>query len=322
VRTSSLAGVLVVSVLAGCDGGVDVTYRRTTGEVREYVRTLDVEGANPSGVRGRVRQEVTTRETAVEVRRREMATVQVEVKRILVEVFRDGPEPLLKMDSDVPEDPAVAGKAPETEAEKFAYFLSPLRFLAGAKVDLEQMNTGQVVRPSGVDEVKKRILAALPEGDARRGMAEGFPWGTWFLGVLRPALCVPRNGAKEGEKVKFVDQRTLPETVGTGGFMYYAGTSWLGKVENGKARMEMEAEVFLDPVGPSLQPWPRELAPRRRFLRLQKGTCRAWARIDVETGVLEEDEHVTDLDLHFLPPGDKPEVAIPTKVTLRSKRVK
>jgi uncharacterized protein YfaP (DUF2135 family) len=53
-----------------------------------------------------------------------------------------------------------------------------------------------------------------------------------------------------------------------------------------------------------------------------KGTCKAWAKIRIETGVLEEDEHVTDLDLHFIKPDGTGEVAIPTKVTQRSKLAK
>ena len=317
-----LAGALLASALLGCGGGVDVSYRRTTGEVRSYVRTLDVQGANPSGVQGRVRQEVSTRETAVEVQRGEQATVRVELQRFLMEVFRgEGKEPVLRMDTRIPEDPKAPVKEPETEAEKFAWAIGPLRQVAGCSIEVDQQFTGKILRFDGVEALQKKVLDSVPEGDARRPTLERMPWTLWLANLLAPAIGVPGRGMTLGADLKFADMRTLPETTGTGGYMYYAGNYRLAKVEAGVARLEMEADVFLDPLK-GMPPWPKAMAPRRNFLRLQKGACKGWARIDVETGVLEEDEHVTELDLYFVKPDGKGEVAIPTKVTLRSKLVR
>jgi hypothetical protein len=310
--------VVLAVVLVGCGGGVDVTYRRAQGEVRTYVRSYDVEGSNPNGVQARVRQEVRTKETALEVLRGEQATVQVDLERIVVELFRGGPEALLRMDTDLPPPPE---KTPETEAEKFAWSVGPLRHVAGSRVEADQAFTGRILEFGGVDDLRKKVLAALPEGDARREFMERMPWEMWLANLLAPAIGVPARGMKVGAEVPIADMRTLPETTGTGGFLYYTGTCRLVKVEEGLARLEMESKVHLDPQG-SMPPWPPAMAERRKFLRLKEGVARAWATVRVETGALEEEEHVTELDLHFLKPGGKGEVPIPTKITLRSKLVR
>lgn len=321
MKSLPLAALLLASALPACGDGVDVSYRRAEGEVRSYVRTLDVEGGNPSGVKGRVRQEVATKETAVDVQRGRQATVEVEIRRIAMEVFRgDGAEPVLRMDSSVAPDAKAAAKTPETEAEKFEWAVSPMRFAAGGVVDMEQQFTGKIVQFGGVEDLQKRIRDALPEGDRRREVVDQFPWKFWLANLLAPAIGLPEGGMTPGADMKSWDMRTLPETTGTRGFMYYAQTYRLAKVEAGLARVEMEAEVSLDPPK-GMPPWPKDVAARRAFLRLKSGACRAWAMVRVETGVLEEEEHVTDLDLHFVKPDGSGEIPIPTKVTLRTKRV-
>lgn len=322
MKPAPLAGFLLASALLGCGGGVDATYRRKQGEVRTYLRTLELEGTNPSGTAGRVREEVVTRETAVEVQRSSQATLQVDVERILVEVFRgEGKEPVLRMDTRTPEVLPPAGKEPETEAEKFALSTGPLRRVAGGQVEADVQFSGKILGFRGVEGLRKKVLESIPEGDPRRPLAEHFSWELWFAQRLAGALCVPSRSMKLGVDVRFLDMRTLPETAGTGGYLYYAGNCRLASVKEGVARLEMDAEVFLDPLK-GMPPWPRGMAERRNYLRLGKGTCKAWARIETETGVLLEDEHVTDLDLFFLPPGGKPEMAIPQRITQRSKLVR
>lgn len=322
MKPSSLAGLLLAgSLLAGCDGGVDVSYRRAKGEVRNYVRTLEVDGGNPSGVTGRVRQEVATKETALDVQRGMQASVEVEIRHIVMEVFRgEGAAPILRMDSRVPPDPQAAVKEPATEAEKFEWAVSPMRFAAGGLVDMDQQFTGKIIGFGEVEGLQKRIRDALPAGDKRREVVDQFPWKFWLANLLSPAIGLPANGMDVGADTKSFDMRTLPETTGTRGFMYYAQTCRLAKVEAGVARVEMEAAVSLDPPK-GMPSWPKDVAARRNFLRLKSGACKAWARVVVETGVLEEEEHVTDLDLHFVKPDGSGEVPIPTKVTLRTKRV-
>lgn len=322
VKSPLLAGALLVFALPGCGGGVDVTYRRATGEVRSYVRTLEIEGTNPSGTEGRVREEVATRETAVEVQRGAQATLQVDIERIVVEVFRgDGKEPVLRMDSRIPEVPLPAGKEPETEAEKFALVTAPLRRVAGSRVEADQQFNGKILRFGGIEELRMRVLESVPEGDPRRARTEQTSWELWLAQRLACAVGVPSRSMKPGVDVHFLDMRTLPDTTGTGGYLYYAGNCRLAGVVDGVARLEMDAEVFLDPLK-GMPPWPRGMAERRNFLRLRKGLCKAWAKVEVETGLLLEDEHVTDLDLVFLRPGGKGEMAIPQKVTQRSKLVR
>ncbi len=130
---------------------------------------------------------------------------------------------------------------------------------------------------------------------------------------------VPERSTSTGDLRKFFDFRSLPESTGTGGRMYYEGTYGLAKVEEGIARMEMEAVVTLDPPSPDIPGWPEAMAPRRKFLHLKKGSCRAWERIRVDTGVVLESEHETTLDLAFVRPDGKGEVPIPTKVVQRAK---
>ena len=321
MKPSSLAArLLVAALLSGCGGGVDVSYRRAKGEVRRYVRTMEVDGTNPSGIRGRVRQTVGTKETALEVVRGEQAAVQVDIEHLAMEVFGDAPEPLLRVDSRVPPDPKAPVKPPETDAEKFEWRVGPLRLVAGARIDMEQQFTGKILAFSGVEEMGKKVHDALPEGDQRREVLAQFPWKLWLANLMAPAIGLPARGMAIGADQKAWDMRTLPETTGTGGYMYYALTYRLAKVEAGVARLELEADISLDPPK-GMSPWPTSLASRRPFLRLKSGACKAWARVVVETGVLEEEEHVTDLDLHFIKPDGSGEVPIPTKVTLRTKRV-
>jgi hypothetical protein len=321
--TVPLASLLLLAALPGCGDSVDVAYRREAGVARNYVRSFDTEGTNPSGVAGRVRQEVSTTETALEVVRGDYATVEVKLDRIVAEVFRGGAaEPVLRMDTASPEPRGDPPAEPATEEEKFAYFLAPMRWLAGARVEVDVKESGKVLRVRGADEIRKGISGHYPEGDARRNVADKMPWEFWCANLMVPGVLVAARGMSAGKDLKFLDIRTLPETTGTGGIMYYAGTFRVAKVEAGVARLEMEGKVTLDPPSPDMPPWPAALASRRHLLRLNAGTCRAWAKIRVETGLLEEDEHVTDLDLHFVKPDGTGEVPIPTKVTQKSKLVK
>jgi hypothetical protein len=317
-----IALAALLAALHGCGDGVDVSIRRATGEARTYARSVEIQGVNPvNEIKGRVREEVTTTEKAVEVIEGDRATLQVTVDRVVMQFFHEGPEPVATLDSAKDEPPKGPVKKPETEAEMYLYRAMPMRYLAGGRVEVDVKPSGRILRVVGGDDLRKAVLDHLGADDPRRAVAEKVPWESLITNLLRPALLVPERGAAVGDSGKFYDMRTLPESTGTGGFMYYAGTWRFAKVENGIARMETEAEVSLDPPSPDVQPWPRAMAERRKFLRLQKGTCRAWARIRVDTGVVEEEEHLTELDLHFVRPDGKGEVPIPTKVIQRSKLV-
>jgi hypothetical protein len=321
-RLPVLVPLFLLAALPACSDRVDVAYKRKTGEVRKYVRSLEAEGVNPSGTRGRARQEVHTTETTLEVIPGEQATVRIHVDRIVMEVYRGGaPDPVLRMDTGSAEGQREPAVPPVTEEDKFAYFLSPLRYVVGGDVEMDQRASGKILKMQGVEGLRKRMLEKVPEGDPRREVVQKFSWELWLTNLVNPAVNTPPGGLAVGKDVRFQDIRTLPETTGTGGYMYYSGAFRLAKVEDGAARMEMEATVTLDPPAPGMPPWPTALAARRRFLRLVSGSCKGWARIRVDTGVLEEDEHVTDLDLHFRKPEGGGEVAIPTKVTQRTKRV-
>jgi hypothetical protein len=290
--------------------------------VGAYVRTYEVEGTNPNGVAGRVRQVVSTKETAVEVQRGEQATVQVALETFVIEVFRgDKAEPVLRIDSRTPPETKTPAKTPETEVEKFEWMVGPLRQVAGCSVEMEQQFSGKILKFDGVEDLQKKVRESVPEGDPRRDTFDQFPWKLWLANLMAPAIGLPGRGMTVGADMKAGDMRTLPESTGTGGYMYYAQTYRLAKVEAGVARVEMDGEVFLDPLK-GMPPWPKAIASRRNFLRLKSGTCKAWAKVQVETGILEEEEHVTDLDLHFVKPDGTGEVAIPTRITLRSKLVR
>ncbi len=318
-RVALLACLLLIAALHGCGDSVDVSFRRATGETRTYRRSVEIDGVNPaSGVKARVRQELTTTEKAVEVIDGDRATLQVTVDRVVMEFFRDGPEPVASFDTAKDEPPKVPEKKPETDAEMFAYMAGPLRYLPTGRIEVDVKPSGKVVRVVGGEDLRKSVLDHLAPDDPRRPIAEKYSWEALVVNLLRPAVCVPERGASVGESTRFLDMRSLPESTGTGGILYYSGTCRLAKVEGGLARMEMESEVLLDPPSPDLPPWPRAMAERRKYLRLKKGTCRAWASIRIDTGAMEEDDHVTDLDLYFLKPDGKGEVAIPTKVIQRS----
>ena len=319
-RPTALALLLALSGAAVACGGEDVTYRRREGEVLTCLRTLELESRNPAGNEGRVRQEVTTRETAVEVIPRERMTTEVLIERVVIEVFRGGKDPVVRMDSKEEPGPSPAAPGAGKAAERFEAFVRPLRHLAGSRVEVSQRPSGIIVKIDGVDALRDRLLAAIPEGDPTRPVAEKMSWGFWLTNLCRPAVTVPERPASTGVDSEFLDMRTLPETVGVQGFAYFRGKYRLAEVKDGVARLTMEGEASLDPA-PRQQPWRPEWVPGRNRLRLQRGVCRGWARIRVEDGRLLEDEHVTDLDLRFVRPDGSGEVPIPQKVTQRTKLV-
>jgi hypothetical protein len=321
VKSSLLAGALLASTFVGCGGGVDLCDQRVAGQVRTYLRTIDIAAVNPAGKKGGVHNEVTTRETAAEVLRGGDTTLDVSFERILFRIFGEGPDPMVTMDTGAAPSALETVAVPSTQEEKLAHRVAPFRHVIGGVASVEVKKTRLVFGVTRAEELGKRVLDKLPPGDDRREAYEQYAWQNWVANLLKPAIVVQAEGMTVGKDIHFQDMRTLPETALTGGYMYYVGTCRLAKVEAGIARLELEAEVFLDPPK-GMPPWPRGVAERRNFLRLSKGVCRAWAKVEVETGILLEDEHVTDLDLTFIKPDGKGEVAIPQKVTLRSKLVR
>ena len=139
--------------------------------------------------------------------------------------------------------------------------------------------------------------------------------------LLRPHLVVGETSLQVGEPRHFQDMGFLPESVGVVGFMYVRGKYVLKSVADGVARVEMEAEVGLDPL-PGMPPWPPAAAALRNRMRLGRGTCKGFARIETATGRLIEDEVVTELDLHLAAPDGKSEVPVPAKATRRLKLIR
>ncbi len=283
--------------------------------MRTYVHRVLVEGAHPGGSKGTFLSEVTTRETCVEALPRVSYASEVLFERLRIELRRSGEEGADVFDSAAPPPSGAAAETP------FARRTAPHRLLAGSKITMVQRPSGLVERVEGVESLRERMCRDLAPEDPVRGGIERL----LGLGSLRylvgPNILVPEHPASKGEERLFQDIRPLPETTGFPGLLYIRGKARFAGVEDGVARIEIEAEATLDP-GPNMPPWPPAMAANRNRLRLQRGVCTGWARISVEKGVLLEDEHRTVLDLHFVKPDGTGEVPLPTTVTQSTKLLK
>ncbi len=270
-----------------------------------------VDGEHPSGAGGTFLSEVTTKETCVEAVPRRSFASDVLFERIRIELRKEGAEGAEIFDTATP---PVEG-APETP---FSRRTRPYRLLAGSRITMVQRPSGLVESVEGVEAVRTRMCEGVAEADPLRAEIERL----LGLGSLRymigPNVLSFEKPVPAGEAHAFQDIRPLPVTTGVPGLMYYRGEVKLAEVKDGVARIEVTAEVSLDP-GANMPPWPPAMAPFRNQLRLQRGVCRGFARISVEKGTLLEDEHRTELDLFFVKPDGTGETPIPTTVTQSTK---
>ena len=300
-----------------------MTYRSREGEVRTYLRTLEVEGSNPRGTVGRILQEITWRQTTLEVIPRERTTTKYLIERVRIEIARPGKDGVLRLDTAeaAQKEPAPGpGQRPGDE-DSFLRHAAPFRRMVGASAEIVQFPSGKVDRIDGIDAFRKHMTEGLAADAPLRKVVEQLPWAFWIASMVSPAIGVPDRGMSVGQEIQFQDMRILPETVQVPGFLYYRGSARFAEAKDGIARFEMQGEVSLDPPS-GMPPWPPAFAPGRPRLRLQRGSCKASARIAVETGCLEEDEHVTDLDLQFVKPDGTGGIPVPTKITMRTKLVR
>ena len=319
-REALLPLPLLALVLVGC-GGEDVSFRWAPGEARTYLRTELSEGRSPDGLDRSATLEFTTTETAVEVIPGTSATLRVVFDRVAGEVHRGGGKPVLRYDSAAP-----LPAPPEGDAEAAAILRSraPLLALVGKSIEGTWKPSGLFEKDvgfEGLEEMRAAMTAGRPADHPMHKAVEQIASVPSLHHLLRPHLVVGESSLEIGQPRKFQDMGFLPENVGGIGFFYAAGTYTLKSVEEGVARVELEAEAGIDPL-PGMPPWPPALAELRNRLRLVRGTCRGFARIEVATGRLLEDEHVMELDLHFTRPDGKGEVPVPCKATRRLKLIK
>jgi len=259
--------------------------------------------------------EFTTTEEAVEVLPGRGMTLRVTFDRVCGEIVRGEDRAPLRFDSADPAGaPAPAAGAEDREAAAYQRSRGPILALVGKSVDGTWKESGLFVKFEGLDELRAAMAAGRPEGDPFRRAVDQIVNVASLHHLLRPHLVVGERSLAEGEERAFQDMGFLPESVGGIGYVYLKGVYRLKEAADGVARVEMEAAASLDPY-PKMPPWPPAAAEFRNRLRLEKGTCRAWARIETATGRLLEDEHVTELDLRFLPPDGSAEVPIPAKQT-------
>ena len=236
-----------------------------------------------------------------------------------VESGREGTERVLRFDSAAPL-PKEPPPAPLPGEAFFDRGTAPLRALAGADFEVVREPTGMITRFDGLDALKERLTKGIDPADPLRGGIDRILSFGSLRYMLTPAIVVPAKRLQPGEEESFLDLRPLPDTVGLAGYLYYRGTYRIAEVKDGAARLEMKAEVTLDPPA-GMPSWPAGTEKGRVRLRLAKGECRAWARIETASGRLLADEHATDLDLYFVRPDGKGEVPIPTKVVQGTKTV-
>jgi hypothetical protein len=243
-------------------------------------------------------------------------TTRLVFDRVELEVKRSGEKgEEIRFDSREPKKEEGA-----KEAGMLARALAPLHHLAGGAVEPTQFPSGLIERFEGVDALKAKLLKDGPDDPLYKRGCEGIAHHVFLDNLLKPAIVMPQEGFSKGVVLQFQDLRLLPVTAGVPGYLYAKGTYHLAEAKDGLARVEMSGDCSLDPFE-RMPPWPKSAQAGRARLRLQKGTCKAWATVRVETGVLEESEHVTDLDLVFLRPDGKGEIPIPVKVTLKVKRI-
>lgn len=316
-RESFLPLPLLALLLAGC-GGEDVSFRWTPGEARTYLRTEISEGRAPDGSERAATMEITTTETAVEVIPGTSVTQKVVFDRLAGEFRRGADRPVLRYDSGKPLDAPPDG---DSDAAAFLRSRAGILALAGKSLEATWHPSGKLLKFGGLEEMRAAMAAGRPADHPMHAEAARIGSDPVMHHLLRSHLAVGESSLKVGEPRHFQDMGYLPESVGLVAFMYYRGTFVLKSVEDGVARVEMEAEVGIDPL-PGMPPWPAAIAEFRNRLRLVRGTCRGWARIEVATGRLLEDEHVTELDLHVTLPDGKGEVPIPAKAIRRLKLLK
>jgi len=310
-----LAALLTgTAALAGC-GGEDLTYRREEGEVRTYLRTVLVEGRSPAGTGGTFRSEATSRERTVEVIPGERVVTEALFERIRIDLRMEEDAGAQAFDT---KDPPPSGEAAATP---FAQRTAPFRRLAGATVTVRQRPTGMVEGFEGVEALRERMLEGVAEEDPLRSGIERLVSPGSLRYILGPNLLLPGRRMATGETMEIQDIRPMPETAATPGLLYLRGKFRLAEVKDGKARVEVEGEVSLDPF-PKMPPWPPAYAPYRSRLRLERGVFKGWARVAVDKGILEEDEHRTELSLFFVKPDGSGEVPISQTVTQATRLVR
>jgi hypothetical protein len=246
-------------------------------------------------------------------------TLGVTFDRVAGEVRRSEDRPTLRFDSaaPAPAPPAAADPADE-EAARFHRGREPLLALVGKSIEATWEESGKYLRFGGLEGLREAMAGKRDAEDPFRAAVDQIASVLNMHDLLRPHLVVGERSLRPDDPRTFQDMGLLPETVGGPGLVYYRGTYRLKEVVEGVARVEMEADCSLDPY-PQMPVWPPQAAEFRSRLRLERGTCRAWERIETATGRLLEDEHVTDLDLRWLPPDGSKEIPIPAKRTRRMK---
>jgi hypothetical protein len=208
--------------------------------------------------------------------------------------------------------------AEDREAVQFIRSRGPILAMVGKSLEGTWRESGMLLRFDGLESLRAAMSEGRPAEDPFRRAVDQIVNTASLHHLLRPHLVVGERSLSPGEKRAFQDMGFLPESVGGVGYAYYKGTYELKEVVDGVARVEMEAEVSLDPY-PGMPPWPAAAAEFRNRLRLVRGTCRAWARVEPATGRLLEDEHLTELDLRISPEAGAAEVPLPTRKIRRLK---
>lgn len=312
---------LAAAFLGGC-GGEDLSFRWQPGETRTYLRTEQGEGTAPDGRRRTFRMDFTTTEEAVEVIPGRTVTTRVTFDRVAGEILRGDDRAPIRFDSAAPEGAASPG-VDESDKEAAAFLRSrgPVMALVGRAVEATWQESGLFVKFDGLEGLRAAMAEGRAADDPFRRAVDQIVNSQSLHSLLRPHLVVGERSMAPGAEKTFQDMGFAPESVGGAGFVYTRGTFTLKEVVDGVARVEIQAEASLDPY-PGMPPWPPAAAALRNRLRLERGTCRGFARIETATGRLLEDEHVTELDLRFLPADGSAEVPIPAKQTRRLKLLK
>lgn len=250
---------------------------------------------------------------------RSRTTLKLVYDRVELEMRRGGTDRVLRLDTKEP----VAEKDPKAADENstFQRRSSALRALVGRSFEIVQLPSGMIERFDGLDRLKETLLKEGPDEPYYKRGVEGSLHTAYLVDTFRPGIVMPDAGMSLGDTLHFQDYNLLPEPItGLPGLLYLKGTYKLAGVEEGIARVEMEGDASLDPYG-SMHPWPEQMRAGRKRLHLVKGSVKAWVKVRAETGVLEEAERVTDLDLYFVKPDGSGEIPIPLKVTQKVQRI-
>lgn len=311
----ALAAGLALAAVAGCGGsGTDLTYRWKEGDVLVERHVFETHGGTMAGSSGRLRTELTLRETVLRVTS-EGARVKVAVDRIRVEAQPDG-RPAVAWDSkDPPTDP--------TKTPTMVKSLAVMGLLVGEEFEMRCRPTGDAEAFDGVDSLMERVRGRLPAGDPRGMVIGQFLQPANLRFQVAPLVRVPAAPMSVGAEWDYNEVRILPaeRTGGINAFLYCQGKGRLVEVKDGRTRIEVKGTVSLDT--PPGAPEPNEqMKAARALLNLKSGTFESFLVSDTATGTLVESEVKLVLDLTLTKLGGEGETDLSTTILNRIETAK